>query len=483
MANCVKCGRKLPAFNFSKVCQWCRQYEAAQAGTDGGPTAESDVQPVMPKPWTHSISAPIVTHAIFGINVAVFLAMTLAGASPMRPSSADLLRFGANFGPRTISGEWWRLLSSMFVHIGIIHIALNMWCLWNLGALAERVYGRVTYAAVYLTTGLAASLASVAWHPATISAGASGAIFGITGALIASFKLGTFSLPDSVIQPIYRSVLAFAGYNLFFGMISGITDNAAHIGGLVCGLILGAVLARVAPHSEHRARRVVLFAVVGLTLLGGANLLARSRAYLIHTARAQQFLGKSNVDGAMAELKTAVRQRPTYAYARMLLGETYAQKQQWTDAEEQLKTAVQLEPDNRNYRHALGSLYLAVNRAGDAVTQFSAMAQRHPNDGTAHALLGIGLAAENKHEDALAEYKKALALDPSMAGGLYASMGRSYAGLNQNDEAIAAFQKALEAEPDDYDTLIQLARAYQAKGMEQQAQATYQKAQQLAQGR
>ena len=78
---------------------------------------------------------------------------------------AVTMRWGANMGALTLSGEWWRLLTYVFVHGGIIHIAFNMWCLWNLGALGESLYGRWTYAAIYLICGVGASLASVAWHP------------------------------------------------------------------------------------------------------------------------------------------------------------------------------------------------------------------------------------------------------------------------------------------------------------------------------
>ena len=95
-----------------------------------------------------------VTQAIFGINVAVFAAMALAGVSLLDTTIAELVHWGANYGPFTIGGQWWRLLSCVFVHIGIIHIAFNMWCLWNLGRLAESVYGHWTFGAVYLITGL-----------------------------------------------------------------------------------------------------------------------------------------------------------------------------------------------------------------------------------------------------------------------------------------------------------------------------------------
>ena len=184
MANCARCGRQLPALTFGKkICQWCVQHEAAQRGEDG------PVQRVEPAPWMRrQSSSMVVTQAIFGLNVAVFVAMLL-------PGGQEIGALGANYGPATIGGEWWRLLTCVFIHGGLLHIAFNMWCLWDLGRLAESVYGHWTFAAVYLITGLAASLGSLFRNPGVLSVGASGAIFGIAGALVASFYLGEFSLP------------------------------------------------------------------------------------------------------------------------------------------------------------------------------------------------------------------------------------------------------------------------------------------------
>jgi len=175
MANCIRCGRQLPGFSFGKkICQWCVQHEAYQRGE----IVEDAKQPVMRTPWVRSGQSSIgLTQIIFGMNVAVFLGMALAGSTVMDFSPQETIRWGANWGPLTLSGEWWRLLTCVFVHGGIIHIGFNMWCLWNLGALAESLYGRWTYAAIYLICGVGASLASVAWHPGAPSVGASGAIF------------------------------------------------------------------------------------------------------------------------------------------------------------------------------------------------------------------------------------------------------------------------------------------------------------------
>ncbi len=267
MANCIRCGRQLPGLTFGKkICQWCVQHEAAQRGE----LADETPQVVMPTPWVRRETSIGITQIILGINVAVFLGMALAGSTVMDFSIQESIRWGANVGVLTFSGEWWRLLTCVFVHGGIIHIAFNMWCLWNLGALCESLYGRWTYAAIYLICGLGASLASAAWHPYTPSVGASGAIFGLAGALIAAFKLGEFSVPRSALSGTLRSLGAFVVYNLIFGAIIPGIDNTAHIGGLVTGLIVGALVALIAPQQDQAPRRAAIFVVVILALAVGA---------------------------------------------------------------------------------------------------------------------------------------------------------------------------------------------------------------------
>jgi len=166
-----------------------------------------------------------------------------------------------------------------------------MWCLWSLGRIAESVYGHWTFAAVYLISGLSASLGSLIWNPVILSVGASGAIFGIAGALIASFYLGEFSLPRAAMSGTLRSVVVFVGYNLFFGAVIARTDNAAHIGGLVMGLLLGALIAKVAPAPHDFLRRIAVLLVGALLVFGGVMWLQHSRSYLLHRQHRVVFLG------------------------------------------------------------------------------------------------------------------------------------------------------------------------------------------------
>ncbi len=167
-------------------------------------------------------------------------------------------------------------LRSAFVHGGLLHIATNMWCLWNLGRMAENIFGRFTFLLVYLFTGISASLLSVLLHPGIPSVGASGAIFGVAGALITALYLGKLPIPRQHLQMTLNSLVIFAVVNLGIGASVPMIDNAGHIGGLVTGLLVGALLApSLTRDGESKAhnRRLVFSALA--VLLGAAIWLVR----------------------------------------------------------------------------------------------------------------------------------------------------------------------------------------------------------------
>lgn len=273
MAHCKSCGREMPSLSVGtskEVCADCQAIVAAnQAATN--PTAYPGVP--VPAPRAAVRRWPPVTTTLVGLNVLVFVAMVATGASPLSPNTDQLLRWGADFGPLSLGPQPWRMLASNYVHIGIIHIALNMWCLWNLGYLAERIFEPRTYILTYTACGIAGSLASLWLHPLAVGAGASGAIFGMAGALIAALYLGHLPVPKSAIQGTLKSLLTFAGYNLFFGSVVPGIDNSAHIGGLVMGLAIGALLSKhltKPPEIRNPWRRYVFIAVTLALLAAGA---------------------------------------------------------------------------------------------------------------------------------------------------------------------------------------------------------------------
>ncbi len=216
------------------------------------------------------------TYILIGINVAVYLGMVLGGVSPWAPTAAQILRWGANRGANEIlHGQWWRLLSATFVHVGILHIATNMWCLWNLGLLGEPLLGAFGMLGVYALTGMAGNLLSSAVNPGIVGAGASGAVFGIAGILILLLNGPHLPFPREELRRLRRSVIYFAAINLAIGASTllysgGIKiDNMAHLGGFISGLALGVPLAPVLGTGKERYlhRQRVAFAVLAGVLL------------------------------------------------------------------------------------------------------------------------------------------------------------------------------------------------------------------------
>ena len=185
------------------------------------------------------------TYVLVGINCAVFVLMSLSGVSTVGPRAIDLLHWGANYGVAVLEGQWWRLLTATFVHVGIIHLATNMWCLWNLGLLGEPLLGPIGMVAVYVLTGIAGNLLSTAVHPQIVGAGASGAVFGIAGVLILLLRSKLLPVDPFELKRLRQSVIYFALLNFAIGagtwfFRSGLQiDNMAHLGGFLSGLAVG----------------------------------------------------------------------------------------------------------------------------------------------------------------------------------------------------------------------------------------------------
>lgn len=212
-----------------------------------------------------------VTLALVLANVLVFLASASSSGSLFAIDRATLLRFGGNLAPLVSDGETWRLLASTFLHGGLLHIAFNMYALYQAGQLVERLFGSFAYALIYFAAGLLASVASIWWQQQTLSVGASGAVFGVYGALLAYLALQRGSIPMAVFRDIRSSTLLFVAYALVAGFTLPGIDNAAHLGGLAAGFVAGLGLARpLAAPDPFRpdARMVAAFAVLALAGLG-----------------------------------------------------------------------------------------------------------------------------------------------------------------------------------------------------------------------
>lgn len=236
-----------------------------------------------PRPRRHWASAP-ATYTLVGINCAVFLMTLVLSHSTSGPTFEDRLSFSllCNGGFVVEWGQWWRVFTSIFVHFGWIHIATNMWCLWNLGLLGEPLLGEFGVIAAYVLTGVAGNLLSVAVHPqfpdqpgGVLSAGASGAVFGLAGVLLMLLRSPLLPIPPFELKKLRRSVWYFALLNFIIdaGLWLAHTrlqiDNMAHLGGFLSGIALGFPLVpRIgASRTAFTRRRALAVGVMFFLLL------------------------------------------------------------------------------------------------------------------------------------------------------------------------------------------------------------------------
>jgi membrane associated rhomboid family serine protease/predicted Zn-dependent protease len=222
--------------------------ESPDPGVSGNAVPPPEPEPDYTAPtvtYAEELTPIWVTPAIVVLNVVVFVAMLATGVSPISPTAGDLFKWGANFGPATfLGGEWWRLLTCAFVHVGVLHLVFNMYALWAAGAWAERVFGSVAFLGLYLVAAVGGSLVSTLWSPEVVSAGASGAIFGVYGAILAFVQVQGGHLPEGAAEHLRRSSLGFVAYNLLFGLTAPNISNSAHVGGLATGFLAGWLLTR-----------------------------------------------------------------------------------------------------------------------------------------------------------------------------------------------------------------------------------------------
>jgi rhomboid protease GluP len=177
-----------------------------------------------------------VTPILIYLNIFVLILMCFSGVSVFLPENQDLINWGANYSPMTTDGEWWRLLSNIFIHIGFFHLVMNVFALAYVGLLLEPYLGKTKFLIAYLFTGVLASLTSLYWNHLLLSAGASGAIFGMYGIFIV-FLLGDI-IDRKIKSAILSSIVLFIVLNLVTSFKEGI-DGAAHFGGFFSGILIG----------------------------------------------------------------------------------------------------------------------------------------------------------------------------------------------------------------------------------------------------
>jgi rhomboid protease GluP len=407
LANCRQCGAKLPLFTLGDASPYCKTCQSQLA-----PESKPGAIDALPVQSSFSTNVTRATYALLGVNIAVFIVMAAAGVSLIDPDTQQVLRWGADYGPYTLNGQYWRLITSMFIHFGIIHILGNMWCLWSLGRLAEKLLGPVSVLGTYLLTGVGASLLSLSWDPMRVSAGASGAIFGIAGALITTLYYGKHNLPKESVTRLLGYVVRFSLLNLLFGL-RGHVDNAAHLGGLVTGLLIGLFLARTfaSPEEERSTQRRNILAVSALVLLVLFVPVVKAKQYAVEFGKGQTAFHQKDYQAAIEHMQKYTSARPNDDYGHAILGASFQALGRLDDAVRDYERGLAINPDYHYIQVNLAEIYVWQNKPEKALPLFRKAMNKMSDDADAMYSYGKALVLTGDLVDAETALRKSIALD------------------------------------------------------------------------
>jgi rhomboid protease GluP len=296
--------------------------------------------------------APATT-TLLVINIAVFVGMILTGGSLQSFSGLQLVRWGGNYGPLTIGGDYWRLVTTGFVHANFLHLAFNMWGLWNLGRLSERLFGKWQTAAIYLLTGVGGALLSIGYNHSRLEIGASGAIFGIAGAILAGIKFGDVSMSSAEKKAIFSSMILVIILGFGMGM-GGNIDNICHLGGFVSGLMVGLPLGAFS--RKGWPLQAATLVITGAVLAAGYRELVQTNGAEAEKSAALIAWQQRDYAKAVRLLEKYSVDRPEDDEGLVMLGEAYLNNHQPEKAIGALEQALRVNPNSEDARQDLEAL-------------------------------------------------------------------------------------------------------------------------------
>ena len=347
-----------------------------------------------------------VTMTLIVLNGGVFAGLSLSGEI----TPASLHRFGAQFGPSIWQGEYWRFLTTLFLHYNLLHLVFNLYALYVLGWMVEPLLGRRRFFSIYIFSGIFGSILSVSVHPDFISVGASGAIFGLAGAALAMRLFQSPSLKKTLFDPFGFFLLLFIFFNLIMGFLQESVDNAAHLGGLFAGFILGFYyMARI--RDEAGKLRLARISYLLFSALFAVTLLYGLRPFW---SPGWQFWYAQ-------QLRSLGRLEP---------------------AEKSYRQAVRLKPENPLYRKELGSFLILKGSPREALEEYRAALDLKGDEGELFFLSGIAQIALGDFDQAYEYYKKAC--DKGYFNQRTLSLlGSCYFLKGERDKALDAYVRAI----------------------------------------
>jgi membrane associated rhomboid family serine protease len=346
MPSCLKCGTPLAVNEDGGAPVLCDRCAGAATGRARRAMA------------TGTLRDYPATSALLAINLTVFVGMVVTGAGFLDFSPQAALKWGGNYGPLTLSGEYWRLVTAGFVHGGLFHVAVNMWCLFSLGQLSERLFGKLQTFFIYLLTGVGGALLSIAHDPRHLEVGASGAVFGIAGALLAGVKFGNLAISAGEKRALTSSMVFFIGVNFLLG--SGVTalganvDNMCHLGGFITGALIGLPMGGFAQH--HKIFQWATLLVTGVLLTFGYQELQGKYGIPEQLKQAQLALDRRDYPGAITLLEQYTQKDPNDDQIWNTLGALYAETNQREKAISAFQKSLAINPNSQGAKRALAQL-------------------------------------------------------------------------------------------------------------------------------
>ena len=384
----------------------------------------SDSSPIIPTSppearFTRRPSPPIATMVLLVLNVTLYLLMELAGGST---DPEVLLKFGASYGPFIQRGEYWRLVMPMFLHIGLPHLLLNTLGLILLGRVLESVYGYGRFSVLYFASGMGSSILT-ATASQSVSAGASGAIFGMAGAMLTVGFLHRESVPRRWRRAFGGGILPLIIVNLALGFsIPGI-DNWGHVGGLFAGMVVSGLMPppglnpESTPTSTEPSQAMVVIPLALILFGMGSAIenhrLSRAILQLIEESRRMRAAGR--FDEAIERAREAARLAPRDERPREELGSLYLHQARLDEAIREFDEAHRLNPLSPRARRGLAGAYIRKGDSAKALEVFEEILGSRARNAEGQRFLGDLCQEDGLYAQAIHYYERALELAPDDA--------------------------------------------------------------------
>ncbi len=380
-----------------------------------------------------------VANALVLVNIAVSIAMGISGANVVFPLLSDIIAWGGKYNYFIVNlGEWWRLVSAFFIHSGVVHLVIDMWFLWVLGNIAEKIFGNVSFFLLYVAGGLGGTIASFLANPLVVGAAASGPVLGTAGGLIAFLALGKVAVPPAYGRRIVRDIALLGIGSLVPVFFFSGMDVVVNLGGLSAGFAAGLALKRPLPAREDsgEAGRYALFSVASVTVVAAllfAGLSLRDPeegALLYDAARAEAFLVKGRLDDAIAIIEKKPGILLLLENREIVEGLASEKKGDYGKAVTAFAEALRKNPDNPSIRMLLAGAYMDLKSYTDAINTLEVLVLEEPRNAVAYGNLAWAYYLSGDFDKCITLSNKALELDKSL---LYARYNIAISMLRKKD--------------------------------------------------